>query len=228
MPAEIRAIVFDMDDTLLDRDETMLRFLRAQHRRFGLMAECEVFCQSVLHYQLGGYGDKLLAYQNACRDVGLPRHLGKELYDEFIENYGDDSVLIDGVKEVLDALCGKIALGMVTNGRSRSQRGKIKGAGLERYFDVIKVSGEEGVDKPEAELFYRCLQELGCQPDEVLFVGDHPVNDVEGAAAVGMRTVWVETGRYAAPSVADLTVLHVREIFEPDGVSTFGVDIGLE
>ncbi len=225
MSERIRAIVFDMDETLLDRDATMLHFLRQQHNRFALTVDKESLCQSILGHQLGGYGDKLEAYQKACAEVKLPSSMATELFTDFIQNYGDESVLIEGVESILEALHGNVLLGMVTNGRSRSQRGKIRGAGLDRYFDVIKVSEEEKVGKPEPEIFHRCLAELHCSPSETLFVGDHPVNDVEGPHKIGMQTVWVRTKRYKEASLADFKVDHIKEIFEPEGIQLFGIEL---
>ena len=223
MLGTIKAILFDLDETLLDRDATMLRFLREQCTRFELEGEVEVFSRAVLSHQAGGYADKFQAYQLACEEEGLTPAVAKTLYEDFILNYGDDSVMISGAREVLEVLSGQYALGMVTNGRSRSQRGKIKGAKLESFFSVIKVSGEEDVEKPEPEIFQNCLEVLGCEPQRAIFVGDHPVNDIEGPHQIGMKTVWIETARYQEAPKADVRVKHVREILSPENASALGL-----
>ena len=60
------------------------------------------------------------------------------------------------------------------------------------YFKEVIASLEEGVEKPEPELFQIMLEWLGASPDEVLHVGDHPVDDVRGALNVGMRAALLE------------------------------------
>ncbi len=223
MLGTIKAILFDLDETLLDRDATMLRFLRGQYARFDLEGVGEVFSQGVLSHQAGGYADKFQAYQLACEEVGFSPSVAKALYEDFILNYGDDSVMIAGVREVLEVLSGQYALGMVTNGRSRSQRGKIKGAKLESFFSVIKVSGEEDAQKPDPEIFQSCLEALDCEPQQAIFVGDHPVNDIEGPHQIGMKTVWVETARYQEAPKADVCVRHISEILSAENASILGL-----
>lgn len=66
-------------------------------------------------------------------------------------------------------------------------------------LDALVVSSEVGVRKPGPEFFRATAERLGCAPEEVLFVGDDPTNDVAGARAVGMRAVLVDpTGRQGA------------------------------
>ena len=86
---------------------------------------------------------------------------------------------------------------IVTNGGSRTQRPKLEQLGLTELFkpENILVSGELGVWKPDAELFRLAAKRAGCHPRECLFVGDDPVRDIEGAAAVGMQTCWVRMER---------------------------------
>jgi putative hydrolase of the HAD superfamily len=70
------------------------------------------------------------------------------------------------------------------------QRRKLAVLGFEHTFDAILVSEEEGVRKPDAEIFRRALARCGVAAHEALFVGDHPVADVEGAYRAGLVAVW--------------------------------------
>jgi putative hydrolase of the HAD superfamily len=73
---------------------------------------------------------------------------------------------------------------------SLRQRRKIAALGLATTFDEILVSEEEGVRKPDAEIFRRAVQRCGVAAHEAVFVGDHPVADVEGAHLAGLIAVW--------------------------------------
>lgn len=104
---------------------------------------------------------------------------------------------------------------LVTNGAGLLQRAKATRCGLDSIFapaDIL-VSGEIRIEKPEPGIFALCLDRLGCSAEDVLFVGDHPLKDISGAAAVGMRTCWVSNGRSLPPGIkADLTVTSVTEL----------------
>ena len=60
-------------------------------------------------------------------------------------------------------------------------------------FDEAVFTGDIGVHKPEAEPFLLLSRKIGIPPEELLYVGDHPLNDVEGSRRVGYTPVWVKT-----------------------------------
>jgi len=63
---------------------------------------------------------------------------------------------------------------------------------LIQYFDTVVISGEAGWRKPRKEIFWRALMTLGIPPEQALFVGDTPSNDIIGAKGVGMDVVWFD------------------------------------
>lgn len=84
-----------------------------------------------------------------------------------------------------------LALAVVTNGSTIAQRAKIDLLGRERFASVV-VSAEHGVAKPDAAVFRAALDELGVASTEAVHIGDHPVNDVEGARRAGLRAVLLD------------------------------------
>jgi len=64
--------------------------------------------------------------------------------------------------------------------------------GLLQYFDALTFSDEVMLAKPSLEIFRLTAQSLGVHPTQVIHVGDHVENDVVGAKACGLKTVWVE------------------------------------
>jgi len=210
----ISTILFDMDDTLLDRDQTMRHYLKGQHARFELDFDCDFFLDTILHFQKGGYGDKLQAYQQTLAQCQAPHKLAEDLYDDFILNYGDQAFLFPDIPETLQQLSKRYSLALVTNGRSRSQRGKIQSTALEPFFDLIVVSEEIGEDKPHPKIFQFCLESLKVSANECLFVGDHPTNDVQGALDMGMSAAWVRTNKHSPPTNCDFYLNHVSELLE--------------
>ena len=90
--------------------------------------------------------------------------------------------------------------------------------GIRKYFDILILSAEEGVAKPDPEIFRRALERAGCEPDEAVMIGDRLDNDIIPAAKLGMKTVWVRRGGIGlhesekAGIVFDETVDSVAEI----------------
>jgi HAD superfamily hydrolase (TIGR01549 family) len=119
------------------------------------------------------------------------------LVDAMAETYwrmfhGAPATFVDA-ETALRELHGRFRLGMITNGHTGPQRKTIELSGLASLFepDLLIVSGEAGFHKPEATIYLHAMQRAGSTPDESMMVGDNPVNDIDGAARAGMRTVWV-------------------------------------
>jgi HAD superfamily hydrolase (TIGR01549 family) len=63
--------------------------------------------------------------------------------------------------------------------------------GVEECFQRIVISDEHGWRKPHPQIFSDALTALGTEPQEALFVGDSPIDDISGAKGVGMDIAWV-------------------------------------
>jgi putative hydrolase of the HAD superfamily len=66
---------------------------------------------------------------------------------------------------------------------------------IKEYFDTIILSFQEGIVKPEREIYILACKKLGVAPEECMFVGDGDDNELEGAKKVGMNTVLIYTSR---------------------------------
>ena len=111
----------------------------------------------------------------------------------------------------------QVPWGIVTNG-SPSQHGKCRAAGLDKLAGFIIVSEEAGYRKPDARIFRDALEATGlAAPEQVMFVGDNPLADIDGAKRFGMKAAWVRRDRPYPPDlippdhVIDL-VIEVRDI----------------
>jgi putative hydrolase of the HAD superfamily len=103
---------------------------------------------------------------------------------------------------------------LLTNGPSDLQRDKIAIVQLEPWIPRIFISGELGFWKPQPAIFRHVLDQLDCPPAAAVMVGDSLSNDIAGAAAVGLRTVWIN--RHGQPSDAairpDATLTDLRPL----------------
>ena len=72
------------------------------------------------------------------------------------------------------------------------QRNKIDALGLTPLFDVIVLSGEVGVHKPDLRVFNHATKQLGVANEDCVFVGDNADADIVGALNAGMEAVWID------------------------------------
>ena len=94
---------------------------------------------------------------------------------------------------------------MITNGASSEQRLKITTVGLDRFFPEPLISDEVGVQKPDPAIFEQALTTLEVLASDAVYIGNSFVNDVEGAAAVGMDTIWLDHHGSGPPPEAATT-----------------------
>jgi putative hydrolase of the HAD superfamily len=92
---------------------------------------------------------------------------------------------------MLPVLAERYQVALLTNGLSDFQREKIRAVDLERWIPTVYVSSELDFWKPSPEIFRHVLADLGARAVEAAMVGDSLRHDIAGAAAAGLRTVWM-------------------------------------
>jgi putative hydrolase of the HAD superfamily len=106
-----------------------------------------------------------------------------------------------------------ISLGLITNGFSHFQMSNIAAPRIKEFFDIILISESEGIKKPDIQIFNRAIHHLKSTPQDCMFVGDHPINDIDGAKHAGMITVWKKDNQWEKVN-ADFTIDQLTEIIE--------------
>ena len=114
-----------------------------------------------------------------------------------------------GVESTLADLSTKFLLGTLTNGNANVKKMKIS-----KYFDFSFSAEDVGAPKPEPEMFLRALQHTGLAGREVVYVGDDPINDVDGAKNAGLLTIWKKKGETTSGGVTnpDATISQINEL----------------
>ena len=173
----IEAVLFDLDNTLVDRDRAFHNCVCAEFP--DLVAREELY-----RLDQRGRGDRAILL-HAWKSHGGTPLTSLELGSRIAERVETDS----GLLESLSMLRAKFKAGIVTNGSSQVQREKIRASGLARVFppDECWVSEEVGVGKPHPAIFLMAAKGLGVAPEHCLFVGDYWPHDGVGAQAAGMR-----------------------------------------
>lgn len=190
----IKAVLFDLDGTLLNRDESVKRFIGKQYDRLsGRIGSIpkETYCTRFIQLDKRGYVWKDKVYQQLVDEFKLTDITWEELLEDYLNEFKKSCVPFPNLLPMLEKLKkSDMTLGMITNGFGQFQMDNIKALGIEAYFDAILVSEWEGIKKPNPQIFLRAVEKLNVSPDECIFVGDHPDNDVEAARNVGMTGIW--------------------------------------
>ena len=106
-------------------------------------------------------------------------------------------------------------LGMITNGNSKLQNTKLDTAGIRGLFDVVVVSDDIGIWKPEAGIFEYAMNKVGVTAEQSVYVGDHPVNDIQGALNARMQPVWMNYGSFAGQATEGVpSIENIRELLD--------------
>ena len=208
----IKAVLFDMFDTLMliERDHAFYNpslhgaheFLEAN----GVSVSFEEFEKAYVtardalyaaaennleepHFNVRIVGAlKLLGYE---RDTSDSLVLGAT--NAFCDRFMNFVKIDKNTLSLLRQLHGKYKLGIVSNFAIPECVTKLlKKHDLEAFFEIVVVSGEINKRKPSPEIFQYALQKLCVSAEETVFVGDTVDADVQGAKAVGMKTVYVE------------------------------------
>jgi putative hydrolase of the HAD superfamily len=222
----LRAVLFDLDGTLMDHEAARTAGLR-MHLGDWLpdlnadeLARLEMEWQRLeaLHYDEYTRGECTFVEQRRRRVQGMHTALEREPLDEpaadawfgfYLRHYRAAWGAFDDVLPALTALATAypaVALGVVTNGEGEPQRAKLATIGVGDRFPVVVASGEEGVAKPDAEIFVRACERLGVELEQTAHVGDRLDLDAEAATAAGLHGVWLD--RLGAGPSPD----HVRRI----------------
>jgi len=118
----------------------------------------------------------------------------EELADNYSKIHEQLWYLFDGVEETLQYIKGKnIKLGIMTNGTSESQRGKLRRFNIEKYFDFIFIEGEVGYGKPDIKVYEYMLQETKTECSKIIMVGDNLIWDIEPPQKLGIYAIWINS-----------------------------------
>ena len=214
--ADIQAVLFDLDDTLLDRRRSFERFARDQWERLAHLLQAvsqEQYVQTLIARDRDGYGPRKELFTGTIGQVELSSGLTEPLLNDYRTRFPGACLLFPDAAQTLSFLrASGLKLGLITNGSVRMQTRKLECLALFPMFDTILISDAEGISKPDRQIFRRALERLQVNPAQAVFVGDHPEVDVAGARSAGMRAIWRRDPNVSRMVEADAVIDELRDL----------------
>ncbi len=215
----VEGLIFDLDNTLLDRQAIFARVAARFYEEY-LRATTPVTREDAVAEMVGwdgdGYARKQQVFKNwldEWPEVGLDLESLIRWYRSETQRQVQPDLKVNEHLAYLNEQ--KVPWGIVTNGSS-SQHNKCRAAGLNQLAPFVIVSEEVGYAKPDPRIFRDALNAMGLSnPERVMFVGDNPVADIDGAKRFGMKAAWVRRGRE-----------YPDGLLSPDYVVDYVVEVG--
>jgi len=213
--SNVRAIAFDLDNTLWDVEPVLARAEARLHA--WLQENCPRIAQRLSSEGMRRAREELARREphhahdlSYLRLTALAAHAREHGYDERIAHQAFEVFLtarnqlqpFEDVAPALARLRQRYRLATLSNGNADLAR-----IGLDQAFTVSLNARQIGAAKPHRLCFERLARELGFAPQEILHVGDDPLLDVEGARAAGFVSAWMNRRALAWPQ--ELTVPEV-------------------
>ncbi|WMX16062.1 MULTISPECIES: HAD family hydrolase [unclassified Aureispira] len=211
----ISTIYFDLDNTLIDRNAAFLACMQ------------QFFDENMPNYY---FNNEAFEIENVDQSGYTPREEFVEWFIHYYQPQGWDETsfwnyvhanissyvppITPALRELLYKLKQQYRIGILTNGSISNQSRKIRNAQLDSIFstETIHIAQQYHLSKPDTQLFELILEQWKLEPQHLLYVGDDPINDIKGAAKVGIKTAWVSHKREWIYKIKpDITIEHILE-----------------
>jgi HAD superfamily hydrolase (TIGR01549 family) len=193
----LKAVAFDLDDTLFDRRAALSLLLEK-------WTGSKPDPGRILMMNLAAHERFLIQLSVESEGTVDPRHMVRRFHAEFSACVTPDPQALGTLERLQVA---GIPLGLLSNGTPGMQLAKLRACGADRFFPLRRrvFSSCIGMMKPEPGAFRELARRMGVDPSEILFVGDDPLRDIEGARAAGMMAC--QLFRPGRERVADIPVI---------------------
>ncbi|MGW3205569.1 HAD family hydrolase [Streptomyces sp. NPDC001135] len=223
----IRAVVWDVDDTLFDYTTADREGMRAHLAAEGLLAGYDSPERALLRWreitdaQWARFASGEVDFVTQRRDRTRV-FVGRELTDgeadawfaRYLVHYEAAWGLFPDVLPALQALSVSHRHAVLSNSSITVQEHKLRTLGLLDRFEAVLCAAELGVSKPEAGAFLAACEALGLPPHQVAYVGDHPEIDGRGAAEAGLLSVWIDRGAAYAQAAGEVVAHRISTLAE--------------
>ena len=208
-------LLFDLDQTLLNRNDSLIRFISWQVNFFQLVPQQlkDAFIKRFVELDNNGNVWKDIVYSQLIKDFDIKKITVDELLKSYITDFNKFSTAFENVEKTLQRLKKqRYTLGLVSNGKTPFQEHNFYALGITEYFSTIVVSEAVGLRKPDPAIFLYACTQLNCNPSDCIFIGDNPKADIEGAKNVGMKTIFFHPTLTLDQPFSDASIHHYDDL----------------
>jgi len=202
----IRAVLFDLDDTLVDHQHAHRAALAGVREHFAALQAVELdalLAESTrvlacihLDVQLGRIAideARIARYRQLFAFAGVDDSSESAAAADLSRRlYRDNRRCVTGACELLALISQRASIAVVTNNTTAEQTEKLARFGLAPYVRALVTSADVGVAKPARAMFDTALARLECAANEAVMVGDSLEHDIRGALDAGIAAVWLD------------------------------------
>ena len=209
----IKALIFDLDNTLIDRQRAFREMLYRRFKELKLdETKIDQMVDDIIKWDNNGEVPRLEVFQQWIDKYHITEIDAKTLDRQWSEESGTVAFLYDDVRETLSRLKEKYRLAVLSNGNSSSQRRKMNSIKIDDLLDYSLISGEFHVNKPDPQIYRYVCDQLGVRPQECIYIGDNYRIDVEGLKNAGMEAIYID--RFNKPHPGTTTIHEIKDLLE--------------
>ena len=222
----IKAVLIDIDDTLLDFRKSANTAIRLCFEKYGLLFTPHVIdtfhrindelWRKIERKEITKQEMYGLRWTSVFEALGIDCD-GNEMEPFFRSTLSGIAEPVDNAYELLEYLYKKYPLYAASNSSFEHQRKRMTQSDMLKYFQKMFVSETVGALKPAKEFFDFCFNEMGNPtPNEVVIIGDSLTSDISGGVSYGLKTIWYNpVNKELPPNLSPTyTVNDLREIKE--------------
>ena len=194
----IESVLFDLDNTLIDRSKAFARLFEHWYQILPLTGRPVDVAAFVSRMARRGNGYEPITdiYQDMLDE--WPGSFSS--LDAAVETHFNMMPKVVTLHPKTEAMLRRfrsngVPVGVVTNGSSKTQWGKLRNTGIAALVEACVVSEDLGTRKPNPAIFLHAVELIGAEAESTLFVGDNVEQDIIGAFQVNMQTAWMSLGR---------------------------------
>lgn len=205
-------ILFDADDTLLDFTSAAREAFSSMLADFGVAEQPMYFSlyktcnnsawQAYERGEIDAVALRKKRFADFVESAELPQTMDPMAMNaSYLNNLIVHTAPLDGALELLETLQSqKVKMGIITNGLKEVQRPRIKRAGMDKFFEIVLVSDEIGLAKPDTRFFALAHKAMGLpEKEKVLVVGDSFSSDIAGAKNFAFPSCWFNPQALSPP-----------------------------
>lgn len=184
---DVGNVLFNDDPQNFHSYRTVYPAIAARHAQYTfaeMLAQREALAQQGANFILAEIVRRMLPEER-------PKTIFESLRAFLVENYDRHHLLNRGVVEVLQELRSRWRLGIIAN-QPAECRASLQRRGLLELFDVVAISDELDLHKPDVRLYQWTIEKAGCDPARSVMIGDRRDNDIAPANAALMRTILLQ------------------------------------